>query len=65
MHDFVVVITLLSIKSQLVAFQDHEMFLEGLSLRFEVALAGVIDDVLVRIFIFKATKALQDDLWCS
>lgn len=47
MHDFVLFIAFLSIKSQFVAFKDHEMFLEGLSLCLKVTLAGVIDDVLL------------------
>ena len=63
-HHLVVIVTFLSIKSQFVTFEDHEMLLEGLSLCFKVALAGVIDDVLIRILILKASKALQDHLWC-
>ena len=33
-HDLVVIVAFLSIKSQFVALEDHEMLLEGLSLCF-------------------------------
>ena len=57
-HDLVIIVAFFTIKSQFVAFQDHKMLLEGLSLCFEVTLTRMLDDVLIRILILKATKAL-------
>ena len=63
-HDLVVCVTLLTIKTQLVTCKNHPMLFVALRLCFQVAIAFMLDDVFVRNII-KAAKSLKDLLiWC-
>ena len=62
MHDFVFFVALLPIEPQLISLQYHEVLLVALSLCFEIAMTGMLNDVLFRIDVFEATEALQDNL---
>ena len=62
MHHFVLCITLFAEKPKFVSRDDKEMLFVTLCLCFQVAMAWVLNNILVRIDILKSTKTVKYNL---
>lgn len=62
MHYFWLLVALFIEKAQLISSQYHLMLSVLLFRRLQVACAGILLDLLIRVNVFEASEALQHDL---